>query len=99
MKHYDASRRYADAIAYLGGKKLPAFVYGNPALYVQAKEGNGALAVGLWNFFADIAVAPIVELDKAYSEITFINCTGKLEKDRVHLSDIPAFGFAGFEVK
>ncbi|MBR6780770.1 MAG: hypothetical protein IKM24_07125 [Clostridia bacterium] len=99
LKHYAASRRYADAIAYLSGKKLPAFVYGNPALYVQAKEGNGALAVGLWNFFADIAVAPIVELDKTYSEITFINCTGKLEKDRVHLSDIPAFGFAGFEVK
>ncbi len=99
LKHYAAAERYADAVKWLSGKKLPAFVYGNPSLYVQTKAGDGAMAVGLWNFFADIAVEPVVELDKAYEQISFINCTGKLKNDRVYLSDIPAFGFAGFEVK
>lgn len=99
LKHYARARQYATQIAWLSGQKLPAYCYGNPALYMQAKEKDGALAVGLWNFFADIAVDPVVELDKAYGEITFINCTGRLEADKVYLSDIPAFGFAGFEVK
>lgn len=99
LKHYERSRQYADHVVWLSGKKLPAYCYGNPALYMQAKEKDGALAVGLWNFFADIAVNPVVELGKEYNEITFINCTGRLEQDKVFLSDIPAFGFAGFEVK
>ncbi len=99
LKHYARSRQYATQIEWLSGKKLPAYCYGNPALYMQAKEKDGALAVGLWNFFADIAVEPVIELAKQYSKITFINCNGRLYGDKVFLSDIPAFGFAGFEVK
>lgn len=99
LKHYARARQYATQVEWLSGRKLPAFCYGHPSLYMQAKEKDGVLAVGLWNFFADIAVSPVVELEKEYSEITFINCNGRLEKDRVYLSDIPAYGFAGFEVR
>ena len=79
--------------------KLPAYVYGNPSLYIQCKKNNDAMAVGLWNFFADTAIEPKVELDKEYKEITFINCNGRLEGDKVVLTDIEPFGFVGFEVK
>ena len=34
-----------------------------------------------------------------YSGIEFLNTNGKLDKNKVYLSDIPPFGFVGFEVK
>ncbi len=96
---YERSRQYADTIPWLSQNKLPAYVYGHPALYMQCKRNEEALAVGLWNFFADIAITPVVQLDKAYTAIRCINCDARLEGDKVYLNDIPAFGFIGFEVK
>lgn len=99
LKHYERSRQCWEHIPWLSGNKLPAYVYGNPSLYIQCKKNNDAMAVGLWNFFADTAIEPKVELDKEYKEITFINCNGRLEGDKVVLTDIEPFGFVGFEVK
>ena len=57
------------------------------------------MAVGLWNLFPDAVLSPVIALDKAYSRAEFINCSGSLDGDRVRLdADIPAYGFAGFEV-
>ena len=97
--HYLHSRRYADAVKWLSGKSLPAYCPGHPKLYTLCKEGEGSLAVGLWNIFADIALSPVVQLTKTYRDITFINCEGRLESDKVYLSDINPYAFAGFEVK
>lgn len=100
LKHYARSRQYAEMIPWLGGEALPAYVYGHPALYMQCKKGeDGSLAVGLWNFHADIAFAPTVELTETYSKVEFINCGGELCGNKLTLTDIPAFGFVGFEVK
>ena len=99
LKHYLRSRQYADNIPWLCGKKLPAYSYGNPYLYNLCKRDEQELAVGLWNLHADIAFAPVVELDDAYSSIEFMGCTGRLEGDKVYLSDIAAFEFAGFTVR
>ena len=99
LSHYSRSRQIADNIIWLSGNKLPAYVYGHPSLYIQTKDKDGAMAVGLWNFFADIAIEPIVELDKEYSNIKFINCNGRLENDKVYLEDIPPYAFVGFEVR
>ena len=99
LKHYARSCQYAEQIEWLGGKKLPAYVYGNPALYIQCKKNNDSMAVGLWNFFADTATEPVVELDREYSQIEFINCDGRMDKDKVYLSDISPFGFVAFEVR
>jgi hypothetical protein len=66
---------------------------------MQCKKDESALAVGLWNFFADPVLSPIVQLDGEYSSITCINCDGRVEGNRVILSDISPFGFAAFEVK
>jgi len=99
LKHYARSRQYAEQIQWLSGQKLPAYVYGNPALYIQCKEEGNTMAVGLWNYCADIAIEPVVELSREYSQIEFINCNGTLKGDKVYLTDIPAFGFVGFEIK
>ena len=99
LKHYARSRQYAEAAEWMSGEKLPVYVYGHPALYMQCKQGKDAMSVGLWNFFADEVSKPIVELYKSFSEIKFINCNGKIHGDKVYLDKIPPFGFAAFEVR
>ena len=99
LKHYARSRQYAEEIPWLGGQKLPAYTYGNPAMYMQCKQDGETMAVGLWNLFADTAMEPVIELSKQYSEISFIHCNGQLKGDKVYLSDIPPFEFVGFCVK
>ena len=98
LKHYARGRQIAENITWLSGKKLPGYVYGHPSLYMQCKKNEKSMAVGLWNFFADTAIEPVVELDNKYSSINFNNCSGKLLQDKVLLSDIPPFGFVAFEV-
>ena len=98
FRHYARGRQLAENAQWLGGEKLPAYCYGHPSLYLLCKRGENSLSVGLWNFFEDIAIEPEIELSKAYSRIEFIGCRGELKRDKVILSDIPAFGFAGFEV-
>ena len=98
LKHYERGRQIAENVPWLSGEKLPAYIYGNPSLYVQCKQSEKAMAVGLWNFFADMAIDPVVELDESYSNIKFINCNGRLENDKVYLDDINPFAFCGFEV-
>ncbi|MBQ6707485.1 MAG: hypothetical protein IJM97_00895 [Clostridia bacterium] len=98
LRHYERSRQFADAVEWFSGKKLPAYTYGHPAMYIQCKENENSLSVGLWNFFADVAIEPVVELAENYSQIKFIQGGGVLSGDKVKLDDIPAFSFAGFEL-
>ncbi len=98
-RSYVRSRQIKDAVKWMTGKALPAYCYGNPDLYIMAKKNENAMAVGLWNIFADTVINPVVELDESYKEISFINCTGRIEGDKVYLSDISPFSFAGFEVE
>jgi len=98
FRHYARSRQLAEAVEWIGKKKLPAYVYGHPALYMQCKEDADGLAVGLWNFCFDIALDPVIALGDSYTEITFINCSGKLEGNTVYLSDIQPYAFAGIVV-
>ncbi len=97
--NYLRSAQIKNAVELFGGKKLPAYSYGNPDLYIMAKKNDSAMAVGLWNIFADVIFEPVIELDKEYSQIEFINCSGKIEGNKVTLSDMAPFSFAGFEVK
>ena len=98
LKHYARSRQIEENIRWLTGKRLPAYCYGNPTMYTICKESENELAVGLWNLHADIAIEPVVELADTYEKIEFIGCTGKLMGNKVLLGDIPAFGFAGFNL-
>ena len=96
-RSYLRSREIADAVAFFG-EKLPAYSYGNPDLYILAKKSGGEMSVGLWNIFADSIEKPEIMLDAEYSEIEFINCEGKLCGDKVYLSEINPYAFAGFTV-
>lgn len=101
MQNYCRQRMIASALTWLNRGPLPAVCTGHPNLYILCKKGaDGSMAVGLWNNFADEVFAPTVTLDGDYEAVSFLRCAGKTEGDRfVFETDIPAFGFAAFEVK
>ncbi len=101
IRHYARSKQYAEAVKWLSrGEALPAYAHGNPDLYILAKKGeDGAMTVGLWNFSVDEILAPKLELDKEYGQITFLHTEGTLQGKTVTLAELPPFGFAAFEVK
>lgn len=103
VKNYTNSYyRQADikeAIHKIAGKRLPAFCGKNPNVYLLASKDDKALSVALANVSLDELLTPVIELDKNYSEIRFLGCSGKLEGDKVRLYDIAPYGFCAFEVK
>lgn len=99
FRSYTRARQLIRAAEYLSGTLLPASIEGCPDLYMMAKESaDGKMAVGLWNIYADAVYEPVITLSGDYKNIRFVNCQGKLEGNRVMLSQINAFTFAGFEV-
>lgn len=99
LRHYERNRQYTENVLWLSGDALPASTHGHPALYMQCRRDENNLVTGLWNFFPDVVFSPEITLDGIWRDIEFINCSGELSGNRVTLSDIPAFGFAGFSVK
>ena len=100
LKSYYRQADITHAIEYIAGKRLPVVCERNPNLYILAsKDSSGAMAVALANVWLDDIFSPEIRLDKDYTEIRFINCTGTLCGDRVTLSDIPPYGFSAFEVR
>ena len=79
-------------------RKLPAYVNGNPDLYIMAKRGDGETVVGLWNMFADSVLNGVVELDAPAGDVEFFHCTGRKDGDRIVVDEIPPFSFAGIRI-
>lgn len=94
MRHYARGYQYRDFL----GEDFYATCTGNPDVYLLCSQGNGELAVGVWNFCIDVAMNPVVELGKEYKNIRFINGNGRLCGKSVELDEIPAYGFTGFVV-
>ena len=99
LKHHANARVIAESTEWLSGKRLPAFCYGNPNLYMQVKEDEKETVVGLWNFFIDPVLDPVIELGERYEGAEFLHATGELRENTAHLSDIPPFGFCAIVLK
>ena len=99
LKQYANAKIIADHVEWLSGKKLPAYCYGNPNLYIQCKEDEEYLVIGMWNFFEDEVIEPVVLLGEEYQNAEFLFCSGVMSKDRVILSDILPYGFSGIALK
>ena len=98
-KHYARGQQIAENIPWLSGEKLPAHTAGHPSLYMQCKEDEDSLTVGLWNLCPDPAFAPVVRLAQRFGSVQWLNTSGMLEGDTVRLEDIPPFGFVAFTVR
>ena len=97
LKHYARGEQIEEFIHSLG-KKLPASMRKNPGCYMLCKESAEGKAVWIGNFFADECMNTEIVLDKEYSGIEFINCTGKLCGNKVCLDGIPPFASVGFSL-
>jgi hypothetical protein len=93
LKHQGNAKMIAENAEWLCGRKLPAFCYGHPNLYMQCKEDERQLVIGIWNFFEDEAIEPVVKLGAEYRKAEILCGEGKLCGDSVQLDDIPPFGF------
>lgn len=99
VRSYHRQRQFIDACEWLHGTKPDAVMAGNPDLYILTKKSENALAIGLWNHFADETMQSVIELGKAYKKAEFVNCAGRLEGDKIVLtSPIGAYGFGFIEV-
>ncbi|MBQ8342139.1 MAG: hypothetical protein IJX39_06230 [Clostridia bacterium] len=101
QNNYYRGSQLVRAIEWAGRKPLPAVCTGHPYLYMICAENaeNNTRSVALFNCFEDEVLSPVVTLDRDFSHIRFVNCTGELRGNTVLLSDIPPFGTAAFEVK
>ena len=95
LKHSANAEIIAKSAEWLSGQKLPAYGCGNPNLYMQCKEGETSRVIGIWNFFEDEALDPVIHLDREYASAEFFGGTGSLRGDVIRLDDIPPFGFCG----
>jgi hypothetical protein len=98
FNQYARGTQIEEWIAALG-KKLPASMHGNPDCYMLCKQSENSKAVWIGNFFADECLNTTVILDREYRNIEFINCSGRLEGDRVVLDGIAPYASVGFEVR
>ena len=87
-----------DGLAWISGKPLPAYIGGCPNLYTMCKGNEHAMAVALFNFYPDSVDEPIIKLDRAYANIRFLGCEGRIDGDTVTLSSpIGAYTLVAFE--
>ncbi len=97
--NYYRQAQLVEFIEKLGGRKLPAKSFKNPNLYIIAAKNDKSMSVALANIFPDDIFSPEIILDREYSQIKFINCTGTLDGNKVILSDMNPYAFAMFEVE
>lgn len=95
LKQYANAKIIAENTKWLGGNQLPAFCSGNPNLYIQCKQDEHTTVIGIWNFFEDEAISPVIQLGREYQSAEFLGGDGTLCKDIVQLTDIPPFAFRG----
>lgn len=96
-RQYTRAEQIVSAVPWLCGRELPAVITGNPDLYVQVKENEYSMAIGLWNFFSDDIPQPEIKLNFTPKSVKIISCNAKICDNKIILSRIEPYGFAFFE--
>ncbi len=99
LRQHGNGKIIADNALWLSGEKLPAYSCGNPNLYIQCKEDEEHMVIGIWNFFEDEAIEPAIFLGREYESAEFLFGSGVISEDKAILDDIPPFGFRGIVLK
>ncbi|MBO4540241.1 MAG: hypothetical protein J5781_08160 [Clostridia bacterium] len=98
--NYYRARAIKENLTRVAGKKLVACSDKNINLTLLCARGDdGSLTVGLFNFFIDGIVLPKIEISEPISDVSFINCSGRVVEGGVVLDEIPSYGFACFTVR
>jgi hypothetical protein len=98
--NYYRQEQLKDAIEWLCGKKLPAFIAKCPNLYILAKRGSdGALALAIANVSIDEAVDAKIELDGEYELGLGVNFDGRVDGSTLLIDRIEPYGYVAVELK
>ena len=98
FRHYERADQIKATLSRLGS--APQFcVCTSPDLYALAKEGEGRIAVGLWNLHADPVDEPFIRIEggKSARIVSVINCEAVCDGEVIRLSPISPYGFAAVE--
>ncbi|MBS6477437.1 MAG: hypothetical protein KH405_06425 [Firmicutes bacterium] len=68
-------------------------------MYLQYKEDEDYMVVGIWKFFEDEVISPVIRLAREYKSAKFLCGSGTLSADRAILEDIPPYAFRGIILK
>lgn len=99
FRNYNRQKEMYENAEWIGGAPLDAKIVGHPDAYIMTARDENEVAVGVYNLYLDSMDEPVVELPKVPAEVKFVKCEGRVEGNKVYLSDIPAYGFAGFTYK
>lgn len=92
-------KQMISVVQWLSGKSLAVKCTGNPELYILCQQEGNALAVGLFNCFADEISPVTIELAEEYTSAQWGIREGTLTGRKVTLPQIPAFGFNFFRLE
>jgi hypothetical protein len=100
LGNYIRQKHLVDALNWIGREPVAAACLGNPFLHIIASKNitGDKMSVALFNVFPDEIYHPVVNLDRTYNKIKFLNCQGELSGDKVTLKPISPYGIAAFEV-
>ena len=96
FRNYDRQRELYEIGEWISGEPLPAKITDCPDAYIMTAKDGRENAVGLWNVFEDAIDEPVIELGCTPKNLRFVNCSGHADGNKVILSEILPFGFAGF---
>ncbi len=95
--NYYRQENLKNAVEWISGKKLPAFVAKAPYLYCVTKRKEGKVFVAMFNCYMDDIFYPFVQLDRHYDSVTFINGKGRLDGDKIIIDEeIAPYKFVAF---
>ena len=97
--NYERGMQLRDDIEWLTGSPADAMCEGNPDLMLLTKKHSDGLSVALINGIEDPVLQPVIKLKDNYMTAEFVNCSGKIEGNELHLSRIEPFAFAGVRLK
>ncbi len=98
FRNYSRQKQITDNIEWLSGDPADAVCLGNPDLTIYTKKDGEKLIISLYNTSVDSVLSPIVTLSKEYKTAEFINCKGELKGNKLRLSKLGAFEFAGIKL-
>lgn len=94
---YEMQSALLREIEWIAKKPLPIKTVHAPELYTLCEKGEDHTSAILLNCFHDSMLDPVIELDREYGHIEFLNCSGRIEGKRVLLDQsIPAYDFVAF---
>ncbi|MBQ2726606.1 MAG: hypothetical protein IJF78_12950 [Clostridia bacterium] len=96
FRNYDRQRELYEIGGWISRRPVSAMITDCPDAYIMTAEDEMEKAVGLWNVFEDAIDEPVITLADEPKNIRFVNCTGCADGNRIKLSEILPFGFAGF---